>query len=132
MYFLDTNTCIYFLNGTSENIREKILNTAPVNIKIPVVVKAELLLGAYKSQKRASNLAKLEIFLQPFEIIPFNDTMTLTYAQIRSSSELAGKPIGPNDLFIATIVKFYGGILVTNNTNEFGQIKGLKLENWLQ
>ena len=131
MYFLDTNTCIYFLNGTSENIREKILNTAPVNIKIPVIVKAELLLGAYKSQKRTSNLAKLEIFLQPFEIIPFDDTMAITYAQIRSSSEKAGKSIGPNDLFIAAIVKFYGEILVTNNTNELGQITGLKLENWL-
>ncbi len=39
MYFLDTNTCIYFLNGRSESIKEKILTTAPIDIAIPVVVK---------------------------------------------------------------------------------------------
>lgn len=130
MYFLDTNTCIYFLNGASENIKQKILGTAPIQIKIPVIVKAELLLGAYKSLQKASNLAKLEAFLQPFEIVAFADTMTTTYAQIRSSSEITGQPIGPNDLFIAAIVQFHNAILVTNNTTEFERVAGLKLENW--
>lgn len=130
MYFLDTNTCIYFLNGKYEHIKSKIINTPPNEIAIPSIVKAELLLGAYKSKNRKSNIEIVEKFLLPFEIIPFNDMMTHTYADIRLQAEKAGEIIGPNDLFIASIVKFLDGILVTNNIKEFRRIEGLKVENW--
>ena len=65
MYFLDTNTCIYFLNGKYEYIKTKILSTPPNEISIPSIVKAELLLGAYKSKKRKENTEKVEKFIEP-------------------------------------------------------------------
>lgn len=130
MYFLDTNTCIYFLNGKYEFIKDKILSTPPNEIQIPAIVKAELLLGSYKSKKRKDNIEKVEKFLEPFEIIPFIDLITYTYAEIRSEMEIKGEVIGPNDMLIASIVKFHDGILITNNTKEFKRIKGLKLDNW--
>ncbi len=130
MYFLDTNTCIYFLNGQSERIKNKILSTPPIEIKIPVIVKAELLLGAFKSAKRDGNTAKLEAFLQPFEVVGFSDQMLYTYADIRSKAEKAGKPVGPNDLLVAAIVILSQGILITNNITEFEHIDGLVAENW--
>ena len=130
MYFLDTNTCIYFLNGKYEEVKTKILSTPPNQITIPSIVKAELILGAYKSRKKDENLEKVEEFLEPFEISPFEDQMTYTYAEIRYKTEVNGLTIGPNDLFIASIVKFHEGILVTNNTVEFKRIEGLMLENW--
>ena len=132
MYFLDTNTCIYFLNGTYESIKTKILDTPPNDINIPSIVKAELLLGAYKSMNRKRTLEKVERFLEPFEIIPFTDQMTHTYAEIRSYLEKTGRSIGPNDLLIASIVQYCNGILVTNNTTEFKRVKNLKCENWIQ
>lgn len=131
MYFLDTNTCIYYLKGKHESIKKKILSTAPNDIAIPSVVKAELLLGAYKSRNREDNLEKLEKFLQPFEIFPFFDLVTYVYADIRSVLEKNGQLVGPNDLIIASIVKFHEGILVTNNADEFKRIKGLNIENWI-
>ena len=130
MFFLDTNTCIYFLNGRFDFVKEKILSTPPNEIQIPTIVKAELLLGAYKSKKRKENTEKVERFLEPFEIIPFIDLITYTYADIRNEIEKKGEVIGPNDMFIASIVKFHEGILVTNIVNEFARIKGLKIENW--
>jgi tRNA(fMet)-specific endonuclease VapC len=131
MYFLDTNTCVYFLNGKYESIKNKILTTSPNEILIPSIVKAELILGAYKSQKKKQNIEIIEKFLQPFEIVPFVDLVSYVYADIRSVLEKEGKIIGPNDLLIASIVKFHDGILVTNNTKELERIKGLKLENWI-
>ena len=131
MYFLDTNTCIYFLNGKYESIKEKIISTSPNEIMIPSIVKAELLLGVYKSKKQKENLEKVELFLQPFEITPFIDSMSYVYADIRSSLEKTGKAIGPNDLLIASIVKFHEGILISNNIREFKRIKGLSVENWV-
>mgnify|MGYP000851319228 CR=1 FL=1 len=132
MYYLDTNTCIYFLNGKYESVRTKLLSLSPREIAVPTLVKAELILGAYKSKKRESNIEKVERFLEPFGIIPFEDEMTYVYAEIRSDIEKKGVIIGPNDIIIASIVKYQNGILVTNNISEFKRVKGLLLENWVK
>lgn len=58
--------------------------------------------------------------------------MTYTYAEIRYSAEKTGEIVGPNDLFIAAIVKHNSGILVSHNTEEFRKIKGLNLEDWAE
>ena len=131
MYFLDTNTCIYFLNGKYESIKTKILATSPNEIVIPSIVKAELLFGAYKSKKPKETIEKVEKFLEPFEIVPFDDMASYVYAELRNRMEQSGELIGPNDLLIASIVKFHEGILVTNNVREFKRIKGLKIEDWV-
>jgi len=132
MYYLDTNTCIYFLNGKYRSVRDKILSIPPGRILIPSIVKAELLLGAAKSARRDENLQNLEAFLSAFEIVPFENSMTYVYADLRFKMESRGQPVGPNDLFIASIVLARDGVLVTNNTQEFGKISGLKLENWVE
>ena len=130
MFFLDSNTCIYFLNGSSESIRKKVLGTPPVEIKIPSVVKAELLLGAFKSKAPQKSLDRLEQFLEPFEVLAFDDAVCYEYAAIRKQTEEEGKVLGPNDLLIASIVKFHQGILVTRNVTEFLRIRDLLVENW--
>ena len=130
MFFLDSNTCIYFLNGTSESIKEKILSKSPVEIKIASVVKAELLLGAYKSKAPQKSMEKLERFLDPFEVLSFDDSVSYEYASIRKQTEEEGKVVGPNDLLIASIAKFHQGVLVTRNVREFSRIQGLVIENW--
>lgn len=129
MYFLDTNTCIDFLRNLSESVRSRFLSVSLNEIKIPVVVKAELLLGAYKSN-RPETLEKTIQFLELFEVIPFSDDMSYTYAKIRKELETKGNKIGANDLFIAASALNKEAILVTHNTREFIRIDGLKLEDW--
>jgi tRNA(fMet)-specific endonuclease VapC len=131
MWFLDTNTCIYFLNGTHSSVRDRLLSTPPVDIAIPAIVKAELLVGASKSKQRDVVLEKVNRFLEPFDIVPFSDGATSTYASIRATLESRGNIIGPNDLLIAATVLSYNGILVTNNVREFGRVPDLKIENWV-
>jgi tRNA(fMet)-specific endonuclease VapC len=111
-------------------IKEKIVSTNPSNIKIPSIVKAELLYGAEKSQQKAKNLSTIKLFLEPFEIIPFDEECSLVYSKIRSAMELKGMVIGPNDIIIAATVLAKNGVLVTNSTKEFEKVKNLKLENW--
>ncbi|WP_288583279.1 type II toxin-antitoxin system VapC family toxin [uncultured Treponema sp.] len=129
MYFLDTNTCIDFLRNLSESVRSRFLSVPLNEIKIPVVVKAELLLGAYKSTK-PETLERTKQFLELFEVIPFSDEMSYTYAKIRKELEVKGNKIGANDLFIAASALNKGAVLVTHNTREFIRIDGLKLEDW--
>ncbi len=113
-------------------LKQKYLKQPSNKISIPSIVKAELLLGAYKSNNKELVIDKIERFLQPFEITSFTDQMTYIYAEIRSQLEKKGKIIGPNDLLIASIVYFCNGILITNNTEEFKRVDNLKLENWVK
>lgn len=130
MYFLDTNTCIYFLNGKYPAIRDRMLMIPPRQIKIPSPVKAELLLGAYKSQTRERTTEKVLAFLKPFEVIPFTDAMTKEYADIRAEQETSGTPIGANDYFTAAIARNMNGTLITHNTDESSRISRLQIEDW--
>jgi predicted nucleic acid-binding protein len=43
----------------------------------------------------------------------------------------AGNAISQPDLWIAAITRAAGGILVTNNSDEFSRVPGLMLEDWL-
>ena len=110
-------------------MRSRFLSVPLNEIKIPVVVKAELLLGAYKSTK-PETLERTKQFLELFEVIPFSDEMSYTYAKIRKELEVKGNKIGANDLFIAASALNKGAVLVTHNTREFIRIDGLKLDDW--
>ena len=131
MVFFDTNICIYYLKGRYPSIRSRLLLLAPEDVKIPAMVKAELLFGAEKSIQATANREKVLRFMEPFEIVPFDDGTVDVYARIRSTTEKTGTPIGPNDLIIAAIVLAHNGVLVTNNEKEFRRIPGLEIENWV-
>ena len=129
-YLLDTNTCIKYLNGRSENIRQHLEVKQPQDILLCSVVKAELLYGTMKSVNPEKNLARLQPFVNRFVSLFFDDGAAEAYGRIRAELEKAGTPIGPNDLLIAAIVVANDVTLVTNNTREFSRVKGLKFEDW--
>jgi len=129
-YFLDTDICIYCLKNDFPAIKKSLQNSTPDHIKIPSMVRAELLLGALKSTDPKQALRLTEHFLEPYEIVPFAEQEAVTYAKTRCDLEKKGVSIGPNDLIIAAVVLTHQGTLVTHNTKEFNRIPGLLLEDW--
>ncbi len=129
-YLLDTNTCIKYLNGTSESIRRNMERNNPENIAVCSVVKAELFYGAMKSRCPERNLQKQQNFLNRFVSYPFDDEAAEKYGKIRSTLEKAGNPIGPNDLMIASIALVKNATLITHNPREFDRVEGLLSEDW--
>jgi tRNA(fMet)-specific endonuclease VapC len=129
-YLLDTNICIYLLKGSFATLRNRFATHPPSDVGIPAIVKAELYLGAYKSQRRESTLTVLDAFLAPLRILPFGDEESVVYARVRAELESEGKPVGPNDLLIASTALARGAVLVTRNTGEFRRIRGLQWEDW--
>ena len=130
IYYLDTNICIFYIRGKNIELRKKVDAIDTDHIKIPVMVKGELLVGAEKSKWREKTLAETLAFLMPYEVVPFEDSMLKTYARIRAALELKGQKIGYNDTLIAATVMAGNGILVTNNIGEFSRIDGLQCEDW--
>lgn len=129
-YLLDTNTCIKFLNGTSESVFKQIEKNHPKDIAVCSVVKAELFYGFLKSKYPKQNLQKQKRFVNRFISYPFDDYAAEIYGSIRSKLEKAGTPIGPNDLMIASIALAQDLTLVTHNLKEFNRAEDLLLEDW--
>lgn len=129
-YFLDTNIIIYSLKGLYPQIKSHFLNVPSPSIVIPTIVMAEIEYGARKSYDYQKTIQQYKLFTDTFEKISFSQAASSYYGDIRSRLEKVGKPIGANDLLIASIVLADDGILVTHNTKEFSRIPELSLEDW--
>ena len=130
MYLLDTNVCIRLLNEAHPGILRQFQARSPSDIALCSVVKAELLFGARRSARVEQNLQRLKLFFAPLNSLPFDDLCAEHYALIRTDLFSQGTPIGPNDLLIAAIARSHDAVLVTHNTNEFGRVIGLRMEDW--
>jgi len=53
-------------------------------------------------------------------------------AVLRAQLEQAGRPIGGNDLLIASQTLALGYTIITDNEKEFARIDDLPRENWLR
>ncbi len=129
-YLLDSNICIYALNGTHRTVLEKFREHGPQNLGISAVVAAELAFGAENSARQANRTA-LKQFLQTVTVLPWEPSAIWHYARIRKQLKEVGKLISAMDLLIASHALDLDLTLVTNNTREFERVQGLKLENWV-
>lgn len=129
---LDTNIFIDFLRGNSPHVLEMLQSSDASLFKVPSIVKAELLLGAIKSNRPIREQRRVEDLLLPFEIVSFDESAAYQYAKIRAELENAGNTIGANDYIIAATTLANSAILVTNNVDEFKRISGLTIESWAE
>lgn len=129
-YLLDTNTCIRFLNARSEALVERLSFTPDEQICVCSIVKAEMFFGSIKSRDPVRTRAIQERFFSRYTSLVFDDRCADFYANIRADFERAGKPIGPNDLLIASIALAHNLIVVTANESEFIRVKGIQVQNW--
>lgn len=91
----------------------------------------ELRQGAEKSQQVAANHARLDLFLEPMRVLPFDEEAALEGARLRAHLERLGRRIGDLDSLIAAHALARGMILVTNNVDEFQRVSDLEIENWV-
>lgn len=128
-YILDTDTCIYLLNG-ERRIEEKILDISIENVSTTVITECELYYGAYKSTRVEKNLEGLKKLRERIKIIHTNADIAPVYGKIKADLERKGQRLDDADLLIAAIVIASDQILLTNNTAHFKRIPGLQIENW--
>ena len=129
-YMLDTDTCSYIMKRSSEPVLRRLQGVPVTDVCMSVVTKAELLYGVEVSPRSSQDGAALAAFLPYVEVLDLSDDAASHYAEIRADLKKRGALIGGNDLFIAAHARALGRTLVTNNTAEFGRVKGLTIENW--
>jgi len=129
MLLLDTNIWIAFLKR-DRTILARLRETSPTEVRLCSVVKAELLYGARKSQRVEQNLRTLEILFGLYQSLGFDDEAAHDYGALRAQLEREGRPIGGNDLLIASIAVASDLTVVTRNEREFRRVPGLRVELW--
>ena len=130
-YLLDTNICIALIRQRPAGLLQRLTALEPGEVGLSSITLAELIYVADKSSQTEQNLAALEQFLLPLELVNFDESAATVYGQIRAGLEREGKIIGSMDMLIAAHALSLNKILVTNNTKEFGRVSGLLLEDWI-
>ena len=96
---------------------------------ISEITLAELKFGVKKKKKPDKNSKALEDFLTGVQILPIFHSLDL-YAKEKARLRKAGTPIDDFDLLIGVTSVTHKLTMVTNNTDHFKRINGIKLEDW--
>jgi tRNA(fMet)-specific endonuclease VapC len=132
MHFLiDTNICIYIMNNHPPEVTRRFKNTEVGDVGVSSITISELQYGISKSKRKKENQQRLDEFLIPFEILPYDEIASICYGEIRAKLEERGVVIGPLDLLIAAQALSRELVLITNNEKEFKRIQSLKVEDWV-
>ena len=132
MYLLDTNICIYAINGKHPGLSRRLLTVHPNDIFISSVTVGELEYGAAKSRWGSRTRQIMYAFLANFTILPFTEKDAVLFGRLRAELAAAGTPIGAYDLMIAAQGRSGNLTVVTHNIREFSRVPGIVLEDWIE
>ena len=130
-YLLDTNILSDLIRHPDGLVARRVEQVGQKEIFTSIIVAAELRYGCAKKGS-AKLLERVQGLLETIPVLSLDMPTDAQYGLIRAELEAAGQPIGMNDLLIASHALALGLTLVTGNTSEFSQVRGLKVENWLQ
>ena len=91
----------------------------------------EIAFGIRRSKPAQRTLSGIEALRRSLLRLPLDEAVVEQYARLRAALEAKGRPIGPNDSWIAAHALSHSLTLVTGNEREFRRVPGLKVENWL-
>ncbi len=125
---LDTDTVSFALRGEGR-VAEELLDHRPSDLCVSAITLAELNYGA--DAKRSRKLRRLiDTFAQSVQTVPFDAQAAGRFGTVAAALARKGTPIGAFDTLIAAHALALGLTLVTNNTQHFSRVSGLKVENW--
>lgn len=88
---------------------------------------AELFQWASLRQWGDRRLGQLEQYLSNYLIIPSDLPLCRTWAQVRADCQSMGRPISPQDAWIAATALRHSLPLVTHNTKDFAAISQIQI-----
>ena len=127
-YLIDTNIAIHARDGTESVLARLAENDGA--ILMSALSLAELQRGLYKTPAfTAMRRLRLEVLLRFIPVLPFTAEAAVVYGEIIAACGWAkGRDY---DRMIAAHALASGSVLVTDNVEDFSDIPGLTIENWV-
>jgi len=88
---------------------------------------AELRMGAISAGWGARRRLLLEQFMQGFELFYADNDLCTVWARIRADARAMGRPMSPQDAWIAATALALDVPLATNNRRDYEHVRGLQL-----
>ena len=130
-YLLDTNICIYCINGRYPQLFEKVLRRhQSAGVAISAISKAEMYAGSYSRRSSALYRREQDEFFSRFPSLPFTDSAADAYGRIHAFLRDRGQLMGVADMQIAAIAMANGLTVVTHDMRGFARLSDLPIEDW--
>ena len=130
MYMLDTNAIIMAVRHPDWPICKKVKKHLGKDLCISVITYGELEYGVSKSSDPERNRSAITQILSGIRILDFDVKAAEHFGDIFADLERRHMRIGDRDMMIAAHARSLGYTVVTNNTDEFKRVKGLKMADW--
>jgi tRNA(fMet)-specific endonuclease VapC len=88
---------------------------------------AELRMGAISAGWGDGRRQVLERFIHGFELLYADNDLCTVWARIRADAKAAGRPISPQDAWIAATALALDAPLATNNRRDYEHVQNLRL-----
>lgn len=128
-FLLDTSICVAIFRG-NRKVAFKMDEAGRENCYITPIVVAELLFGAYRSNRVEKNLKQTYEFIKELNVLPQEESLEV-FAKERARLWDSGTPIEDFDLLIGCAAKAAGLTMVTHNKKHFSHIEGIIIEDWV-
>jgi tRNA(fMet)-specific endonuclease VapC len=128
-YMLDTDTVSFALRGQGR-VAARLLEHRPSQLCISSIALAELRFGAESRRSRILH-DLIGTFVESVEAVAFDQRAADRFAMVATVLARRGGPIGTFDTLMAAHALSLGLTFVTNNTQHFARVAGLKTENWV-
>lgn len=129
-FLLDSCICIYYINGKKPKVRQNLHKHAEQDMFVSAITKGEMFAGSLGSRTPQRSRQRQERFFSRFRSLPFDDDAAEQYAKIYAHLKQSGLLIKVSDMQIAAIAMARGLTVITNDTDDFGRIPGLNIEDW--
>lgn len=96
-------------------------------LAISFITVGELYFGAEKDRWGVQKRHQLETTLRNFVVIPYDHEIARCYGRLVAERQRIGKPIAPNDAWIAACTVRHSTPLITHNPKDFIGISGLNI-----
>lgn len=123
---LDTCIVSYLMKGSRE-AEAYVPHVEGKLLAISFITVGEFYYGAEKAAWGQKRRSQLETTLRNYVVIPYDHEIARCYGRLVAERIHAGKPIAPNDAWIAACAVRHGVPLVTHNEKDFRAISGLAL-----
>ncbi len=128
-HLLDTNICAAHFRQ-SGGLAHRFIQYGG-GLFVPTIVLGELYAGAHHVSNPAPLLQKIADLLNDVQVLDFDHACAEEFGKVRGRLLQQGISVPTADLMIAAVALVHNLTLVTNNTADFLNIPGLRLEDWL-
>jgi tRNA(fMet)-specific endonuclease VapC len=130
LYLLDTNTISYSVKGNYPGVRARLLQMPTDQVTISAITEAELRFWVESRSNETRIKILVHDLLDRIASVPWDSSVTQTYAQLKATCKRTGKALAELDMLIAAHAITLDATLVTHD-QAFSHIQGLRTEDWV-